>query len=104
MDFHPARGREQEGRRPALVVQNDTGNQAADYTIVVALTTAEVRKPYPFLVALAAGEGGLKRAGAANCTQILTIDQNRLDGKIGELDDERMRQVDEALKYQLGLE
>lgn len=40
VDFYPARGREQTGRRPALIVQNDVGNQYASTTIVAAISTA----------------------------------------------------------------
>lgn len=104
VDFHPARGVEQKGRRPALVVQNDTGNAMAPYTVVVAVTTTPIHKPYPFMVALAAGEGGLREASVVNCSQILTIDQARLGGRLGQVDEVRMRQVDEALRYQLALE
>jgi len=103
VDFHPARGREQAGHRPALVVQNDVGNQMADYTVVAAVTTTPIAKPYPFMVALAAGEGGLRAASVVNCSQILTIDQGRLERRLGRLGSDRMREVDEALRYQLAL-
>jgi mRNA-degrading endonuclease toxin of MazEF toxin-antitoxin module len=58
---------------------------------------------YPFTVPIPEGEGGLPRAGHVNCAQILTIDQARLEQRIGVLSSERMEQVDEALKYQLDL-
>ena len=104
IDFNPARGSEQRGHRPGLVVQNDTGNEHASTTVVVAGTSTPLTRPYPFAVALAAGEGGLREASVAHCEQILTISQDRLGDRIGTLSDERMRQVSAALRYQLSLE
>jgi len=104
VDFCPPRGTEQAGTRPALVVQNDVGNAAAPYTVVVAITTTLFRKAYPFLVPLTAGEGGLPRASVVNCAHVLTIDQSRLQGRLGQLDAARMAEVGEALRYQLALD
>ena len=37
VNWNPARGSEQAGRRPALVIQNDIGNEKAPTTIVAAM-------------------------------------------------------------------
>jgi len=103
VDFNPARGSEQAGFRPALVIQNDVGNRHSPTTIVAAISAAPER-PYPFLVRLAAGEGGLERDSAVNASQILTVDKVRLARRLGSLSAERMREVDRALKISLGLE
>ncbi|MBI5047390.1 MAG: type II toxin-antitoxin system PemK/MazF family toxin [Deltaproteobacteria bacterium] len=34
VNFNPGRGSEQKGIRPALIIQNDTGNQYASTTII----------------------------------------------------------------------
>jgi mRNA interferase MazF len=47
-NFSPGRGSEQQGVRPALVIQNDVGNQYAA-TIIVAAITSTI-KPYPVTV------------------------------------------------------
>jgi mRNA interferase MazF len=104
VDFHPARGSEQAGRRPALVVQNDRGNESSPTTVVAVLTRRVPSRPFPFIVALAAGEGGLREAGSVNCAQLLTVDQSRLERRIGTLSEERMHEVEAALRYELGLE
>ncbi|MBC7106094.1 MAG: type II toxin-antitoxin system PemK/MazF family toxin [Firmicutes bacterium] len=103
VDFNPARGSEQAGFRPALVVQNDAGNRHSPTTIVAAISAAPER-PYPFLVRLAAGEGGLERDSAVNAGQILTVDKARLARRLGNLSAERMREVDRAIRISLGLE
>lgn len=101
VDFNPARGSEQTGIRPALVVQNDVGNKHSPTTIVVAITTT--RRKYPFTVNLEEGEGGLGKASTVNASQILTVDKSRFLKKLGTLSPERMKEVDKALKISLGL-
>jgi len=46
LDFDPQAGREQAKRRPALVVTDQTYNQASGLVVVCPLTSR--RKPYPF--------------------------------------------------------
>jgi mRNA interferase MazF len=103
VDFDPARGVEQGSRRPAVVVQNDRGNEHSAYTVVAAISSAPLPRVYPFTVPLAAGDGNLPRAGHVNCAQLLTLDQSRLQGRIGVLSAEAMRHVDAALRYELDL-
>ena len=103
VNFDPARGTEQGGRRPALVVQNDRGNRSSSYTVVVAVSSAPLPRTYPFTVLLNQGDGGLPRQGHVNCAQLLTIDQGRLEEYIGTLSADRMVQVSDALRYELDL-
>ena len=102
VNWHPGRGSEQSGLRPALVIQNNIGNQYSPTTIVAALTTA-VEKRYPFLVSVSAKESGLPKDSTVNLATILTIDKTRLGDKCGELGEDRMSEVDEAIKASLGL-
>ena len=102
INWHPARGSEQTGRRPALVIQNDTGNLVSSTVIVAACTTSN-GKHYPFLVPILKAESGLPKDTIINLSQILTIDKTRLDGKCGELNRAKMYQVDIAIKKSLDL-
>lgn len=102
VDWNPARGSEQSGLRPALVVQNDVGNRFSPTTIVAALTTA-IEKPYPFLVKVTATESGLPKDSSINLAAIMTVDKTRLTRNCGELSRARMLEVDEAIKASLGL-
>jgi mRNA interferase MazF len=103
VDWEPARGSEQRGRRPSLIVQNDAGNESSLTTIVVALTTRIPSRPYPFLVQLEQNEAGRSRPGRVNCSQLLTIDKSRLLTHIGRVSSDGQRRVDLALKASLGL-
>ena len=101
VNFTPGRGSEQKGNRPALIIQNDVGNQYASTTIVAAITTTI--KKYPVTVVIPEGKGGLKENSMVNLAQILTIDKERLLKKLGYLGEERMAGVDEAIKISLGI-
>lgn len=74
VDWSPGRGFEQTGHRPALIVQNDYGNQTPNYpnTIVVAISTKG--RPIPFHVRIEPSEtNGLKAVSYVKSEQILTI-------------------------------
>jgi mRNA interferase MazF len=101
VNFNPGRGSEQTGVRPALSIQNDIGNQYASTTVVAAITTTI--KKYPVTVLLAQGKGGLKQSSMVNLAQILTIDKGRLIKKLGHVGDDKMKEIDEAIKVSLGI-
>jgi mRNA interferase MazF len=103
VDWSPGRGSEQTGIRPSLVIQNNLGNQHSP-TIIVATITTALERPYPFLVKVTAGEGGLSKDSIINLSAILTIDKSCLGDKCGELGPSKMAEVDEAIKVSLGLD
>ena len=103
VDWSSGRGSEQTGARPALIIQNDIGNQFSPTTIVAAISTQR-RRPYPFHVAITAQESGLPQDSLVKCEQVQTVDQARLGRLVGSLSRERMQEVDLAIHRSLGLE
>jgi mRNA interferase MazF len=99
VNFNPARGSEPRGIRPALVIQNDVGNEFAATTIVAAITPT--LKAYPVTVLLQRGEGGLREPLMVNLAHILTVDKARLRTRLGRLPDERLEAVDAAIRVSL---
>ena len=99
VNFSTGRGSEQEGTRPALVIQNDVGNRYAATTIVAAITSTI--KIYPVTVPLKKGEGGLSRSSMVNLAQLLTVDRARLQRRVGMLSEERLALVDDAIRVSL---
>ncbi len=99
VNFSPGRGSEQRGIRPALVIQNDVGNQYASTTIVAAITSPI--KIYPVTVPLKKGEGGLSQPSMVNLAQILTLEKSRLQRKVGSLSSELMDKVNAATRVSL---
>lgn len=102
VDWEEGKGSEQAGVRPALIIQNNTGNTMSPTTIVASLTTAP-NKPYPFLVEFSPEESGLDKGGAIDLAAIQTIDKVRLGDRYGQLTSKKMVEVDRAIKISLGL-
>jgi len=103
VDWDPARGSEQAGERPALIIQNDIGNKFSPTTIVASCSTA-FEKSYPFLVSITARESGLPKDSKVNLSAIMTIDKSRLRDKCGMLSETKMAEVDKAIKHSLALD
>jgi mRNA interferase MazF len=101
VNFNPARGSEQAGIRPALVVQNDIGNASSPTTVVVAITSKMPKKRYPFDVWLAPDL--LPKPSVVKCDQLMTVANERLGKMMGVVPEEGMREVDEALRRSLQL-
>ncbi len=102
-DLSPVWGSEQGGERPVLVIQNDMGNRYSPTVIVSAITSQIDKGKLPTHVELDAEKYSLERDSVALLEQIRTIDKERLQYKITELDESIMEKVDEALKISLGL-
>lgn len=95
-------GSEQGGTRPVLIIQNDMGNRYSPVTIVAPLTTKIRTKHHiPTNVYLRPDEVG--RESAVHCEQIRAISKDRLGDYIATLSDERMKDIDNALKISLDL-
>jgi len=103
VDWSPGRGTEIIGIRPALIIQNDIGNEVSPTTIVASCSTA-LEKSFPFLVPVTARESGLQKDCNINLATVMTIEKSRLGDKCGELNKEKMDKVDKALQISLGLD
>jgi mRNA interferase MazF len=115
VDFDPIKGSEQGGLQPALIVQNDVGNEYSPTTVVAAITRTVPPRPYPFVVTVAPEESGLPYASAVNCAQLATIQKDGAASRLraalgarevrplGRLSQAKLGEVDAALKYNLGL-
>lgn len=102
-DLSPVVGSEQGGFRPVLVIQNNVGNKYSPTVIVAAITSHIEKAKLPTHVELSAKEHGLEKDSVILLEQVRTIDKQRLQQKITELDEKVMAKVDEALKISLGL-
>lgn len=102
VDLEPVIGSEQGKARPALIVQNDIGNEYSPVLIVAAITSGE-RARYDVQVEVKAPEGGLHHNSIVLLNQIWTIDKRRVGRHWGRLSAEKMHQVDKALRISLGL-
>jgi mRNA interferase MazF len=101
VNWNPARGSEQAGKRPALVIQNNIGNEHASTTIVAAVSTTI--KKYPMNVLLDPPQGGLMKSSIIKTSQILTVSKDRLEKRLGVIEADKMKEVDRALRLSLSL-
>src|SRR6266481_3546894 len=83
VNFDPTVGSEMRKTRPALVIQNDIGNQYSPITIVAAITSRFDEPPYPTEVIMEPIESGLLKRSAVVLNQIRSVDRLRLVKRIG---------------------
>lgn len=108
-DLSPVVGSEQGGLRPVLIVQNDVGNRYSPTVIAAAITSRMGKTKLPTHIDVSRscierqGEKGLARDSVILLEQIRTLDKRRLGEKMGHLDSEMMRRVDDAITISFGL-
>ncbi len=101
-DLSPVTGSEQGGLRPVIVIQNDKGNIHSPTVIIAAITSNIKKTNLPTHIVLPEMEG-LSKKSVVLLEQIRTIDKSRLSNKIGSIDNEYMRKIDEAILISLGI-
>lgn len=100
-NLSPVIGSEQGGVRPVLILQNDTGNKHSPTTIVAAITGRQTKTTLPTHVPITAE--GLKYGSIVLLEQIRTIDKKRLIKRIGELDQNTIKKIDQAIMIGFGI-
>ena len=95
-----ARGSEQTGRRPVLIIQNDIANYYAPTTIIAVLTTKRKHR-LPTHVLLR-NFTGLSRPSTVCLEQIKTIDKSRLTEYKGNIGSNAMKEIEKAIAISLG--
>lgn len=103
VDLNPSRGSEQAGIRPAILVQTDNLDRFTRTVIVVPVTRNLRRANIPGTFLIPAEEGGLSYDSVALCYQIVVLDRERLQQKLGTLSPDYLLALEQALKYTLEL-
>ncbi len=99
-NLDPTRGRQQSGRRPALVVASDAYLETVT-TLAIVVPVTTVDRGWPNHVPLT-GEPGLDRPSWAMTEQVQTIARDRLTSVAGQVDGGSLREVDVYLRDFLG--
>lgn len=103
VNLDPTEGHEIKKSRPAIIIQNDTGNEYSPITIIAPVTSQKLDSVHPFEVLLTKGSSGLEKDSKALLNQIRAIDKRRLVRKLGKVNSETLYDIDEAIKISLGL-
>lgn len=86
-------GSEQNGWRPGLVFQNNTGNMYSPNIIALPLTTSIKKTGQPTHVVIRAEEGGLRKTSMVLCENPERMSKDRIGQYITTLSNEDMRRV-----------
>ena len=96
-------GSEQNGYRPVLIIQNNTGNKHSPTVIVAAISSkvgVKAKLPTHYYIEAVCG---LQMPSIVLLEQLRTIDKWRLDTYIGRLTDQHIRGINHALAISVGL-
>ena len=95
-------GSEQAGRRPCVVIQNETGNKFSPLLQIASITT-KIKNPSFSLHVILNQEDGLREESMVLMEQQRSIDKLRVEGYIGHVTAEKMRKIDKAYKISGGV-
>lgn len=102
VDFGEPVGREQSGKRPAVIVSADPLNQShAGVVIVVPVTTT--RRGLPSHIEIDQGDSGLDEISYAKCEDVKSVSEHRLIARLGTVDEEVLFRTSRALRFLLDL-
>lgn len=104
VDFGDQIGSEQSGTRPAVVIQNNKGNEVSP-TIIVCAITSQAKKKLPTHVEIYPNKtNGLEKNSIILAEQTRTVDKNRILKKCGFIDGNfLMDKINKALTISFGL-
>jgi mRNA interferase MazF len=104
VNWSPGRGAEQQGTRPALIIQNDRGNASSNYPLTIVASMSRTERELPLHVRITPNaENGLTDYTDVKCEQVMTIEKSRLLRRRGSISNEELARVDNALKLSLSL-
>jgi mRNA interferase MazF len=99
-ELDPARGREQAGKRPVLILSHDVFNDRSGTVIALALTSQEPRAGYPLTLECRAR--GLPKRSWIKISQIRTLATERIGKRLARASEEDMAAVLEGLDEIIG--
>lgn len=96
-------GSEQSGIRPALIVQNEIGNQNSPTTIVCPMTS-KVKPTMDTHLLLTPNDCGIIKESTVLCEQIRVVDKSRLKRKVGEIvNKQKIEAINRTLMISIGI-
>jgi len=98
VNFEPSVGSEIRKVRPAVIVSNNSANTHLNRVQVIPLTS-NTGKCYPSEAVVTLN--GIENKAMAD--QMATVDKQRLQNLVGSINNKDMKQVERAIKVQLGL-
>jgi mRNA interferase MazF len=94
-DLDPAKGREQAGRRPVVVLSHDVFNERSGTVIAMAVTSQPQKAGFPLSLELKSVE--LPKQSWVKISQVRTLSVKRLGKKAGRVDPEELELLVDGL-------
>ena len=102
VNLDPARGHEQAGLRPTIVVSTNLFNRGpAGLVIVLPMTTTQRRMPWH--VRLDPPEGGVRRPSFIKCEDVRSLSLERLIERWGAVSSDTLAAIEDRLRILLQL-
>jgi len=102
-DLDPAFGREIHKKRPVLIVSSNNLNQNTPYVVIVPSSSMVPQILTPEIVSVGKPKG-FDKESVFLPLYMRSIDKERLIKKIGNLSKNKFQQVEDAVKFVLGLD
>ena len=99
-DLSPAKGREQAGLRPVLILSHAVFNQRSGTVIAVALTSQPQRAGFPLTLEITSTR--LPKPSWVKISQIRTLSAERIGRRLGQASPEELSRVIEGLQELIG--
>jgi mRNA interferase MazF len=105
VNLNPVKGREQSGKRPVLIISNDTINKLPLVVTVVVGTKGEnISRDYPTNVRISSVDSGLPMETVFLCFQVRSLDPNRFPSEpAGKVSGEILKKIEDTVRYCLKL-
>ena len=100
-DLNPARGCDQAGLRPVLIISHDVFNERSGTVIAMAITSQVQRAGFPLTLELKSGK--LPKRSWVKISQIRTLSVERIGKRIDRASPEELVQVIEGLNEIIGI-
>ena len=98
-----SRDSEQSGIRPAIIIQNDKGNEHSPTTSVASITSQEKRY-LPTHVVVKPYQSGLNKVSTILMEQVRTIDKSRILSKVGHIETDWLKEkIKKSLTISFGV-
>ena len=98
-----SRDSEQSGIRPAIIIQNDKGNEHSPTTIVASITSQDKRY-LPTHVVVKPYQSGLNKVSTILMEQVRTIDKSRILSKVGHIETDWLKEkIKKSLTISFGV-
>ncbi len=99
IDLDPTQGAEIQKKRPAIIVNNNTLGKLP-LKVIVPITDWKTRYEIaPWMVKIKPNTtNGLNKISSADCFQIRSVSEKRLIKKLGNIDQNTLLEIKEALK------